>query len=215
MKPLISKDTLHIKDFPAYAKNYLLEERPISAITLQSEQINDTDFSKLELKASKFQNCIFHNCIFEEASFVDVIFEACDFSNSTFTGSYFERCQFVSCKCVGTNMRNTRIKQTSFEQSNFRYSIFDKSNISDVLFDGTDCTEASIAEATLKKFEARGSKFIRNSFFKTMLDAIDFSDNEFTQPTVSSPPAELRGVVVNMFQAIDLIGYWGVIVKQS
>lgn len=215
MKPHISEDTLHIKDFSAYAKDYLLEERTMSSISLHSEQVNDMDFSKLELRASRFQNCTFHYCCFEDASFVDVLFESCDFSNSIFAGSYFERCQFVSCKCVGADMRNTRIKQTSFEQSNFRYAFFDKTNMSDVMFDRTDCTELSITEAKLKKFEARDSKFIKNNFFKTMLEAIDFSDNEFTMPTVSSPPAELRGVVVNMFQAVDLIGYWGVIVKQN
>lgn len=214
-KPQIPKKTFQINDFSVYVKDYLLDESPVSSIEIHSEQMKDMDFFKLEIRASVFQNCTFHYCRFEDASFIDVVFESCDFSNSKFAGAYFERCQFVRCKCVGVDMQNTRIKQTAFEQSNFQYSIFDKAKMTEVLFDCTDCTESSIAEATLKKFEAKGSRFIKNNFINTMLGTIDFSDNEFTMPTVSSPPVELKGVTVNMFQAADLIGYWGVIVKQE
>ena len=212
-KPQIAKETFLINDFSSYVKDYLLDESPVSSIEMHSEQIKNAGFEKLEISASVFRNCTFNYCCFEDASFVDVIFESCDFSNSKFTGAYFERCQFVRCKGVGADMRNTRIKQTSFEQSNFQYSFFDKSKMTEVLFDHTDCTETSISEAKLKKFEARGSKFIKNNFFNTMLETIDFTENEFTMPTVSNPPVELKGVVVNMLQAADLIGYWGVIVK--
>jgi len=32
-------------------------------------------------------------------------------------------------------------------------------------------------------------------------------------PLVSMPPAELKGSIINMFQAANLIGLWGIRVK--
>lgn len=83
-----------------------------------------------------------------------------------------------------------------------------------VLFDHIDFTESSMSEAKLRKFEARDSRFVKNNFFKTMLTTVDFSNNEFTMPIVSSPPVELKGAIINMFQAADLIGLLGVIVNR-
>lgn len=213
-KPQISNKLTRVDDFLSSAQDCLLEEIPLCGIKSCEQRIEGMAFFKIEVQNSVFENCTFQNCNFENASFIDVIFQSCDFSNSKFTGAYFERCEFTSCKCVGVNMSDTIIKQTIFEHSNFQYSYFDKTKISDVLFDHIDFTEASMTEAKLKRFETRESRFFKNNFFKTLLNAIDFSDNEFASPIVSTPPVELKGAIINMFQAADLIGLWGIVVKQ-
>jgi Uncharacterized low-complexity proteins len=189
------------------------EEITVSTAKISSEKIESGDLNKIEVRTSLFEGCIFRSCSFEGAGFVDIVFESCDFSNSRFTGAYLERCRFINCKCVGINMRDTVIKHTSFENTNLRYSCLDKAKISEVFFGHTDFTEASMSEAVLKKFEAKESRFIKNNFFKTMLAGIDFSENEFASPTVSSSSDELKGAVINPIQAVDLISLWGVIVK--
>ncbi|PKM73597.1 MAG: hypothetical protein CVU91_04755 [Firmicutes bacterium HGW-Firmicutes-16] len=214
INPQISNKPIHINDFSSYAENYLSEEAPIYEIECYEERIERGNFYSIETKKSIFKNCIFHNCSFENASFIDVIFECCDLSNSKFTGSYFERCQFVSCKCIGIDMSGSIVKQVSFESSNFQYSNFNKIKMTDVLFNNINFSESSMSEAKLNRFEAAKSKFIKNNLFKTMLAAVDFTDNEFVAPTVSNPPIELKGAVINTFQAVDLIGLWGVVVKQ-
>jgi hypothetical protein len=47
-----------------------------------------------------------------------------------------------------------------------------------------------------------------------MLATVDFTENEFKMPLVSTPPIELKGMVINMFQAADLIGLLGIIVNR-
>lgn len=211
--PQIARELSQIEDLSSHMQGCSLGETPMFEIKSCAQRIEDMDFYRIETRKCIFENCTFRHCTFDKASFVDVIFQSCDFSNSSFSGAYFERCRFVNCKCVGIDMRDTVVRQTVFEQSNFQYSFFDKTKMTDVLLDHSDFTEVSMAEAKLKGLEARGSRFVRNNFFKTMLSAIDFTDNEFTMPIVSSPPVELKGAIVNMFQAADLIGIWGVIVK--
>jgi len=213
IRPQIPKELHQVKHFSSYVQEYLSDESTVSAIELDSEQMQDMDFGKLEMRESVLKDCMFHRCAFKNASFVDVVFYSCDFSNSKFTDTYFERCQFFCCKCIGVDMSHTIIKQTAVEQSNFQYASFDKTKMSDVLFDHSDLTEVSITEAKLKKFTARGSKLIKNNFLKTALTAIDFTETDFSMPTVSMPPVELKGAVINMSQAADLISMWGVVVN--
>lgn len=213
-KSQLSKNLTLIDDFSSYIQDFLAEEIPISQIKSFEEHIEGADFYKIELKNSILDSCTFHHCNFEQASFIDVVFQSCDLSNNKFAGSYFERCKFISCKCMGIDMSDTVIKQTTFEHSNLKYSYFDKTKISDVLFDHIDFTESSMSEAKLKRFETKDSRFIKNNFFKTLLSTVDFTNNEFMAPIVSAPPIELQGAIINMFQAADLIGLWGVIVKQ-
>lgn len=214
IQPQLSNDRLQIDDFSAYAQNFMSEETPICEIESCEQRIESGDFFRLETRKSLFKNCVFHNCSFENACFIDVIFENCDLSNSSFRDAYFERCLFVSCKCTGLDMSDSVVKQTSFELSNFQYSNFNKAKMTDVLFSGIDFTEASMSEAKLNRFETTKSKFVRNNFFKTLLAAVDFTDNVLVAPTVSMPLAELKGAVINPSQAVDLIGLWGVIVRQ-
>ena len=214
IKPQISNKLIHIHDFSSYAQNHLLEEAPICEIESYEERVESGNFYNIEIQKSIFKNCVFRNCSFENTSFIDVIFECCDLSNCKFTGSYFERCRFSSCKCIGIDMSGSIVKQVSFELSNFQFSNFNKIKMTDALFKSVNFTESSMSEAKLNRFEAVKSKFIKNNLFKTMLAGVDFTDSEFVAPTVSAPPVELKGAVINTSQAIDLIGLWGVVVKQ-
>jgi len=213
--PPAPKELVQIDVFHTYVQSFLSDELPIIAIKCKAEQNKDTEFLNIEIRTSIFEKCAFNHCNFGNAYFIDVVFKSCDFSNSRFQGAYFERCQFICCKCVGVDMRDTVIKHTSFEQSNFQYSFFDKTKMTDVVFDHIDFTESSMTEATLKRFKAVGTKFVKNNFFKTMLATVDFTDDEFIMPIVSAPPVELKGAIINMFQAADLIGLCGVIVSRQ
>jgi uncharacterized protein YjbI with pentapeptide repeats len=214
INPQISRELIATHDFFSYAQNFLLEESPICDIESSEERVENENFHSIEIKKSIIKNCVFNNCNFENATFIDVIFEYCDLSNNKFAGSYFERCQFVSCKCVGIDMSGSIVKQVTFESSNFQYSTFNKIKMTDVLFENINFSESSMSEAKLNRFKAVNSRFIKNNLYKTMLAGVDFTDNEFVAPTVSTLPIELKGAIINTFQAIDLIGLWGVVVRQ-
>lgn len=213
--PKISANLTPFEDFSSLAQEHRSEDSPITGILCANVSLREEDLISLEVHGSRFLNSSFTHCHFEKAVFVDVIFEHCDLSNSRFRGAFFERCQFLSCKAVGVDMSDTRSKNVTFRQTKLLYSFFDKSKISDVLFDGIDFTEASLIEANLKNFTAAEVKFIRNNFFKTSLAGIDFSRSELVAPVVSMPPFELKGAIISPMQAADLIGLWGLVVKDD
>lgn len=214
MKPVqLPKSLEEVDDFFAEAMKCIEEE-----IAFEKKHVQDTNevnqgFQKIDIKQSRIEKSVFQSCSFERAGFVDVIFEGVDFSNSTFHGAYFERCSFKHCKCVGIVMSDTIFKDVLFEECNLQFSFFHKSRMTEVMFDGVDFTEASLTEAKLKQFHAKQTRFIKNNFYLTSLEKVDFTDNELMAPTVSTPPVELRGAIINMAQAADLIKLWGLIVS--
>ncbi len=78
---------------------------------------------------------------------------------------------------------------------------------------GTDFTEANFEEVRFKKFKTKECIFKNNSFFKTPLKGLDFSDDEFENPIFSEGNRELVKLKVNRYQAADLAAFLGVIVK--
>ena len=213
--PKIPESLTPVRSFPEFAQELLTEDATIAKIETAGEQVRDSDFHKMDIRMSVFKNCSFHDCNFEKAGFMDIIFQSCDFSNSSFQGAYFERCKFISCKCMGIDMSRTIHKQVAFEDTNLRYANFNATRMNHVLFTHVDFTEASMAEAQINTFFTVESKFQRNDFYKTPLKGIDFSHNTFISPIVSQPPVELQGILIDMLQAADLIGLWGITVKQS
>ena len=214
VRPKLPDNLTAVDDFDDYAREFVLEELPIEKIRCCDEKIERADFYKLEVKKSVFSNDCFLHCDFENTSFIDVVFESCDLSNSSFFGAYFERCHFVSCKCVGVNFREAVFRNTTFADSNLQYSNFNKSRMADMLLDKADLTDASVSEVKLNRFHAVNTRFIKTNFFKTTLKSVDFTQNELVAPVVSAPPEELRGAVIDMLQASELIELWGIIVKK-
>lgn len=212
-KPKQPVKATEIQDLLAYFKAELADEMPIKEIYSRDQKLQNEDLTRIDIRKSAFDNCDFSGGHYNKGCFVDIIFRNCDFSNAHFSEAYFERCAFYDCKSMGARMTDVIIKQTQFNQTNFKYADFDKAQLSNVLFDQSELSEASITEVKLKGIEVKASKFIRTNFFKTALANVDFSDSEFKFPVVSNPPTELVGVVVNMFQAAELIGIWGVVVK--
>ena len=214
VKPQVPGNLIAVDDFYDYARDFVLEESTIKQIKCCDEKNENADYYKLEVQKSVFNNGSFLHCDFENASFVDVVFESCDLSNSCFACAYFERCHFISCKCVGVNFREAVFKNTTFEDANLQYSNFNKSRITDMLLDEADLTEASVSEVKLNRFRAVNTKFVKTNFFKTPLKTVDFTQNELIAPFVSTPPDELRGAVIDMLQAAELIELWGIVVKR-
>lgn len=212
-KPQLLKSLESISSFIDLANESSKEDSSLSGISCSNMIINHSNFQNIEIRKSYFENMTFDHCNFEKASFVDVIFQVCDLSNSIFKGAYFERCQFIHCKGVGIDMSKTLLKHVGFEQSNLQYAYFEYAKLNDVEFNQVNLTEVSFSEVQFKNFVSHKSKFINNNFFKTMLDKIDFSDNDFINPIVSNNYSELKGIVLNSIQAVDLVSLFGIIIK--
>ncbi len=179
----------------------------------QSENRQGVDAHDWESDKCVFSHCALLDSDFSKVTFSEVEFLDCDFSNTDFSGGFFKSCRFTRCKGVGANFLQAVFKQTIFEDCLLMNAYFDESNMVEVRFLRSDCTEASFSQMDVDRLVLDESKFIHNDLFKTPLKDIDFSKCAFSDPIVSMPPIELEGVHVDAFQAAGLARLMGVIVE--
>lgn len=201
------------EEFNECARRARASESAITRHEFHGVQVAHRKFSRIEIARSRIVGCSFVGCDFEKASFQEMEFVGCDLSNSDFSDCYMKHCRFVDCKAIGVKFTHAVWRDVIVRDSRFSGAYFDRIKMVSASFSGTDCTEASISEAELEGLDLDGSKFISNDFFKTKLKDVDFSTCDFETPLVSSPPEELRGAQVNLFQAGELASLLGLIVK--
>ena len=139
----------------------------------------------------------------------------CDFSNSNLSDTYFKCCSFHKCKAVGADFYGSRINHVTFFECNFCETGFDATHISFVKMENADFTDAGFSKSRFANLEINQVCFRKASFFKTSLKNVDFSTCNIEEITISDTMEELRGIKVNMIQAVDLVKRLGIVVKET
>ncbi len=199
-------------DFFESYDDFIESEVVIENFSFEKQQFESDNFSDIDCRNGAFEGMRFIRCNFSNSTFIDVKFVDCDFSNSSFDGAYFKNCEFITSKCVGLQMVENRILDCKISDSIFRYSAFDKSKINNLSARKTDFTETSFSEVSFKKIDTKECVIVKSNFFKTRLNGIDFSKDEFYSPIVSESFFELKGLKINQSQAVDLAVLLGVII---
>lgn len=135
-------------------KNCKFIDSDLSALMLEKNNIELSDFTGSDLRDCKIRssnllNDQFKNCSFIDAEFMKDNIEKCDFSMANFSGAEIQE----------VNFENNIVKDVVWN-----YTMFKKSNLSHITFTGTlmDCHFEQCAFYSVK-FE---NAIITNSFFK-------------------------------------------------
>lgn len=189
---------------------YLTDECVIEGFLFKNEVLEYIEAPSVEFKNCIFENCKFTECSFQKSSFVNVIFKGCGISNCNFEESGLHRVEFYSCKLMGSGFPESSINNIEFKECDCRYLNFSQSVIKDVLFDNCNMSRAIISECKLSaKFDSCNMSEV--SFFHTSLKGIDLTSCEILGISLDIP--DLRGVVVNVNQAVELSKFLNIVIK--
>ena len=180
---------------------------------LEEIAAEEEDYSHLVFSAVKFVNCRFWNCSFERCEFTDVIFESCDFSGCNLSNTYFNRAEYLSCKGVGTKFAGSVCKNMVLRECNLNYANFDACKLENLLVDKTELNSSNLTQCKCKDIQWRQAALTNASFFKTPMRGMDFSDSEIKGLVLSDDNQELKGAVVDLYQAAQLSKRLGIIIK--
>lgn len=213
LKPVIQEDLeLVEKAVDALFLAKECEER-VQGIVFQNINIESEDLSRLIASGTKFLNCRFWNCSFERAEFTDIVFQSCDLSGSNFQSGYFSRVIFDSCKAVGTKFTETRMQQITIDNCSMNYANFDNSVLKGLAFENTELNSSNISQCHCKDIVWKNTGLINASFFKTSLYGMDLTDCTINGLVLSDDSSELRGAVVDIYQAAELAKRLGITIK--
>lgn len=188
-------------------------EEWVGAKTLKKLTGEGADFSTLCFSKVRFENCCFIECNFQRCEFTDVIFRACNFSNCTMTDVYFNRCQFISTKGIGSNFSGSGINNLTIQDSCFNYANFDECKLENIKVIDTEMNGANISQCRCKEVLWERVQLKNASFFKTYLNGMDFTTSTIEGLVLTDDCRELKGAVVDLYQAAELAKRLGVVIK--
>lgn len=76
-------------------------------------------------------------------------------------------------------------------------------------------SDAFFATCSLKQMKLDQSQFINTEFFKTPLKDLDFTTCILEGISVSTEGNELKGALVNVYQAAELAKLLGIVIKED
>ncbi len=213
LTPILPVEMEWILEDEAELYNKKDEEETVKDVLIRNLRVEGGNFSSMRFSAVLFENCMFQDCNFEKGEFTDVIFQSCDISNCSFENSYFNRILFRSSKGMGAKFCGNTMLHTLVENSNFNYVNFDSSKLEQIRFSDTQIQGGSLSQCRCKAVEWSRANLEHVSFFQTLMAGMDFTDSIIHSLVLSENCHEVRGAVVDLYQAAELAKYLGIVIK--
>ncbi|MCC8155551.1 MAG: pentapeptide repeat-containing protein, partial [Tannerellaceae bacterium] len=167
----------------------------------------------LSFSSCKFEKWTFMARPCRMARFIDIIFKNCDFSLADLGGSSFIRVEFTDCKLSGTNLSEGTFNQVLFNNCHGKYSLFNNDKFTGTSFSSCDLQGVVLDECKLHSIYFDACNLSEAEFYYTPLKGVDFRTSVIDRIRLNGP--ELKGAIVNSFQAADLARILGVIIEDQ
>lgn len=171
------------------------------------------DFNQFTFSKVQFNDCKFENVSFARCSFEDVIIQDCTFNHCDFSNSNFSTVQFINTTCRSDDFSQSHFHCVGFNGCDMVYSNFTKCRVNGFKDMKSNFSRTFFAECSLSEIEFSQTSLQSSEFFMTSLMDLDFSTCNIDGIIVSDSREELRGIIVNEFQAIDLARMLGIVIK--
>jgi len=116
---------------------------------------------------------------FDHAAFEEITFIGCELTRASFDKTAFKKCIFIKCFLSGMSLLSAEFNEVSFLDCDIDGVAFDDATMIGVTMDG--CTgQASFDNAEIKEAVISDCCIPNSTFLGTMLDNVDFSENNMT-----------------------------------
>lgn len=213
IKPVIGNHLEECNDFPVLAKECREEDNIITYRRLSGICLQEEDLSRISFEHVIFENCRMIHSSFSGGNFTDTVFRSCELSNCDFSSSCFCRTEIQAVKGIGANFNEARLFHVKIADSNFSYANFNEVKADHFTALQSDFSEVFLTACRLKNTSVHEVRFDKANFYRTSLKGIDLTTCRISGIITSLEAGELKGAVVNMFQAVELAKRFGVIVR--
>ena len=105
------------------------------------------------------------------------------------------------------------MQQITIDNCSMNYANFDNSVLKGLAFENTELNSSNISQCHCKDIVWKNTGQINASFFKTSLYGMDLTDCTINGLVLSDDSSELRGAVVDIYQAAELAKRLGITIK--
>ena len=101
----------------------------------------------------------------------------------------------------------------NFAESNINYGNFSLASFENVFYEKSSLSSSNFQENRLKNILFEDCNLSQTTFFKTKLKDIDFSTCNIEG--ISATITDISGIIINQFQAVDLLHLFGIKIKDT
>lgn len=213
VKPVIPDNLQPVENGIEWMLHCKANEERVRGNAFYDMNTKEEDFSQIIISGAGFTNCRFWNCHFKQSGFTDVIFRACDFSGCIFDDSNFDRVEFLSCKAVGARFTANRMINVAMKDCNMDYVNMDNSILKQLLLENVQLNSSNLSHCRCRDILWNHVQLTNASFFKTPLRGMDFTESDINGLILSDDNEELKGAVVDIYQAAELAKRMGLTIK--
>ena len=142
-----------------------------------------------------------------------MLFISCNFSNCLFRDSFLRRVSFQRSKGTGARMTESSLKDVSIMECSMQYLNLDDSKLESFRVEDTDLENGNFAQCKCKGVTFSQVRLQNASFFKTPLKGMDFTTCDIKGLVLSDECSEVRGAVMDLYQAAELAKRLGIVIK--
>lgn len=213
LSPLLPARTEAVEINTEMLQQYQQNEERVQGCICSDLFCEAADFSHMVFSGIRFENCRFWNCTFTRTEFRDVLFRTCDISGCDFSDSFMERVSLSMCKGIGAKFTGSVNRHLLIHECNLNYANFDSSRFENIRIEQTKLENSNISQCRCKCVEWSHANLTGTSFFGTALHGMDFSDSVIPGLLLSDDNRELKGAVVDLYQAAELAKRLGITIK--
>lgn len=195
------------------------EENLVQVNHLDCDNYESSCFENVEvndaLESITFMECKFHKVTFTNAInkvlFMDCIFDHCDFSNLDMQENVFRRVKFMQCRFTGTDMSSSTLQDTLLQDCEASYFNASGTTCKTTEFIRNRFVESYFNMIKHNNLKIQECNLVSSEWLNTKFEGLDLSDSLIDGILVNAE--NLKGVIVNSMQAIELAKLLGIIVK--
>lgn len=185
-----------VKNESWYGKR--IEQSPINEVLIENVILDCCHFYKVDFSSIRFSGVDIVDCVFEECLFMGLEIE----------NRAMQRTIFKKCNMMGTNIFDCGMKDVQFIECQAKYINFSGGFFKSGIIKNCAMAEGRWHNMELSEVILENSDFRGLEVNKTKLRGIDFSASNIEGIMVE--PELLRGSKLNMGQALELIGLFGI-----
>ena len=213
LSPSLPSALSPISDLSTLAAKCVENQEPLSGALVEHVQLTGADLSGLMLEGVRFLGCRLLECDCSRWETTDVVFQDCDLSGSTFADGIWSRTALEDCRALGSDFSQCGLHHTAFRGCRLSYANFTAQRVKGGLWSGCDLSQAVLSSCVWSAVAFRDCDLTGTRLFHTPPAGLDLTTCHLEGLVLSDGGEELRGVIVDRWQAGELARRLGIVIR--
>ena len=213
LSPKLPPSLEPVLDFPNRAAALLQQELPLSDALIEHVVLTGADLSGLVLEEVHFRSCRLLECDCSRWELTDVVFQDCDLSGSRFFDGIWSRVLCLDCRALEAGLSQCGLQHVQFFNCKLSDANCAGQRIQYARWKDCALSRADFSSSRWRRVTLEGCDLTGARLFQTPLAGVDLTTCRLDGLVLSQEGDELRGAIVDRWQASELAKRLGLIVR--